>query len=74
MTANVETCFTCGESLLMSAPDGQGGMIYAYNCTAEVVVSCKGELRRIKECPDWGGLGRANAILSDRSTAKEPKP
>lgn len=61
---------------MLDGSDEHGGRIYHFVCTAELRVKADGSEVVIKQCPDWGRVGRQEPILSDRSTehAKlEPK-
>lgn len=49
-----DACRTCGERAWTTTPDGRGGVVIAYNCTAETRVKQDGSVRVLKECPDWG--------------------
>jgi hypothetical protein len=51
-------CHTCGERGLVGP--FEGGMVYSYHCTAEVVVTSDGKMTVIKRCPD---LNRTGEIL-----------
>lgn len=51
--SSFDTCHTCGEPAWGKTPDGKGGTIYAYNCTAEIVVNGSRGFRTVKECPNW---------------------
>ncbi len=71
-TADHVTCEVCGAALLMApANDGRGGKVYAYQCTAEMVVDAGGRVRQVKRCPDIGRVGRQDPILSDASVQKQ---
>lgn len=68
-----ESCHTCSLEAIHVVPDGRGGMIYHYRCTAEIRVLASGTVRQIKGCPDIGRVGRDQPILSDASVEKERK-
>jgi len=51
-----EVCQTCGERGVPVAIEG--GTVYSYPCTAEVVVLHGGHERVIKNCPNLGKIGR----------------
>ena len=52
-------CPTCGSAIITNgrASDGAGGAIFAYVCSAEVVVSPGGAVRYVKSCPDFDKAG-----------------
>jgi len=66
-------CTVCGEGVILVAPDGHGGRIYGYNCTAEVRLMPGLEPRVIKRCPDINHVGRAEPVLGNDSVARERK-
>ena len=68
-----QACTVCGEDVIFISPDGYGGKIYGYNCTAEVRLVAGQLPRVIKSCPDINRVGRAEPVLSDASVARERK-
>lgn len=56
---NHDHCQTCGERAWLTTPvldlkdNPTDETIYAYNCTAEVVVKKNGSVRVVKTCPNW---------------------
>ena len=48
-----DRCAVCGERAWQRISDGKGGTIYAYNCTAEIVVNGSRGFRTVKDCPNW---------------------
>lgn len=47
-----EGCSGCGQLSWTSAPDGHGGIIVSYICSAEVVFRADGTTRVVKACPE----------------------
>lgn len=68
-----QACTVCGEDVIFVSPDGYGGKIYGYNCTAEVRLVAGQPPRVIKSCPDINRVGRAEPVLSDASVTRERK-
>ena len=56
------SCTTCGQRGVPTAIEG--GVVYLYPCTSEVVILHSGGARVLKTCPDIGKVGRADKILT----------
>ena len=51
-TSSRNACRTCGEKCWNTSSDDHGNTVYAYSCTAEIVVDSRDSERVIKSCPD----------------------
>lgn len=51
---NYDVCHTCGEQGRFVPFEGGG--VWSYPCTAEIVVADGGKATVIKKCPDWNRM------------------
>jgi hypothetical protein len=51
-----DVCHTCGER--GRCVPFEGGKVWSYACTAEIVVTDQGQATTIKACPDWNRMSK----------------
>jgi hypothetical protein len=66
-----ENCPTCAERGV--AVPIEGGVVYSFPCTAEIVILHSGKEIVTKACPDFGRTARS-AVLGNRSDTKPRGP